>query len=329
MAALVTACARSPAPAAPPSPAEALAADKTADVLLLPLASPLDTVRAEISELAWWHDDLILLPQFPAQFPSGAVGSLFAIPKSALTHAIEHPGGAKLVPRPVPFDSAGVEKTIVGFDGFEALAFDGDRVFLTVEARQGAGTVGYLVRGHVAPGPRITLDPGAVVAIAPPVSIRNVGFEALTIDGDAILAFFEVNGASRVSSPVARRFTRELRELPAFPCAAIDYRVTSATPLDARKRFWIMNYFWPGEPSLARTADDAATRASSIEQLVELTVHDGRVERTDTPPVRLTPDARSRARNWEGVARLDDRGFLVATDEHPETMLGFVARTTK
>jgi hypothetical protein len=30
------------------------------------------------------------------------------------------------------------------------------------------------------------------------------------------------------------------------------------------------------------------------------------------------------ARNWEGVVRLEDRGFLLVTDTFPRTLLGFV-----
>jgi hypothetical protein len=30
-------------------------------------------------------------------------------------------------------------------------------------------------------------------------------------------------------------------------------------------------------------------------------------------------------RNWEAIARMDDLGFLIATDEHPQTILAFVA----
>ena len=46
-------------------------------------------------------------------------------------------------------------------------------------------------------------------------------------------------------------------------------------------------------------------------------------ELTDTPPILLRLDA-SVGRNWEGIARLGDRGFLIATDKFPETLLGFV-----
>jgi hypothetical protein len=43
----------------------------------------------------------------------------------------------------------------------------------------------------------------------------------------------------------------------------------------------------------------------------------------DGPPIQmeLTSDD---ARNWEGLVRLDERGFLIMTDKFPETILGFV-----
>jgi hypothetical protein len=31
------------------------------------------------------------------------------------------------------------------------------------------------------------------------------------------------------------------------------------------------------------------------------------------------------ARNWEAIARLDDVGFLLATDKYPETIFAFVS----
>ena len=39
--------------------------------------------------------------------------------------------------------------------------------------------------------------------------------------------------------------------------------------------------------------------------------------------LQLLPD--DEARNWEGIARLDERGFLLVTDKFPETILAFVA----
>jgi len=45
---------------------------------------------------------------------------------------------------------------------------------------------------------------------------------------------------------------------------------------------------------------------------------------TDSAPIQLTLLSDGTARNWEGVAKLDDRGFLLATDKFPDTILAFV-----
>jgi len=42
------------------------------------------------------------------------------------------------------------------------------------------------------------------------------------------------------------------------------------------------------------------------------------------PPVELELIDAQTSRNWEGIARLDKRGFLVVTDEHPGTILAFI-----
>jgi len=44
----------------------------------------------------------------------------------------------------------------------------------------------------------------------------------------------------------------------------------------------------------------------------------------DTPPIQLELIDDDHSRNWEGVVRLDGIGFLLMTDTHPETILGFV-----
>ena len=40
-------------------------------------------------------------------------------------------------------------------------------------------------------------------------------------------------------------------------------------------------------------------------------------------PIQIELDEKA-SRNWEGIVRLDDRGFLVATDKYPEMILGFI-----
>ena len=64
---------------------------------------------------------------------------------------------------------------------------------------------------------------------------------------------------------------------------------------------------------------------SCIERLLELRLTtDGRIVRTESPPLNLELLPDGECRNWEAVVRLDDRGFLLMTDKYPGTLLAFV-----
>ena len=44
---------------------------------------------------------------------------------------------------------------------------------------------------------------------------------------------------------------------------------------------------------------------------------------SDTKPIQLFLESDA-SRNWEAVARLDNKGLLIATDKHPRMILGYV-----
>ena len=105
-------------------------------------------------------------------------------------------------------------------------------------------------------------------------------------------------------------------------------------PFDADGRFWAMNYFFPGDDFLRPTSDPIAdlwgespTHAmrDDVERLIELEHDPAGITFTDAPPVQLELPLGGDSRNWEGVARLEGRGVLLATDRFPRTMLAFVA----
>jgi hypothetical protein len=114
----------------------------------------------------------------------------------------------------------------------------------------------------------------------------------------------------------------------------IEYRLTDATPLDRQGRFWAIDVFYAGERSL-RTEDDPLSMAFGegkthsqldiVERLIELQYSPDGITLTGTPPIQLQLVGRNRPRNWEGLARLDEIGFLMVTDKWPETILGFIA----
>jgi hypothetical protein len=112
--------------------------------------------------------------------------------------------------------------------------------------------------------------------------------------------------------------------------------VTDATAVDGNGRFWVINYLYPGDITKLNIAQDGiaaqfgmgATHAASqtVERLIELQLITDGITLTDTPPIQLELLPDDEARNWEGIVRLDDAGFILATDKFPETILGFVER---
>jgi len=62
----------------------------------------------------------------------------------------------------------------------------------------------------------------------------------------------------------------------------------------------------------------------TVERLLELQLTRHGIERTDKPPVLLQLLNRTTCRNWEGLVRLDQQGFLLMTDEYPAAILAFV-----
>lgn len=283
-------------------------------VQLLPLEGPLAVPEAEISAMAWRGDTLVLVPQYPQRF--GDV--LFALDKVELLARVDGPHPPRpLRPRTIAFEDDGLAR-LPGYEGLEAIAFDGDRVYLLVETSPRAMRA-FVAAGEVMDGgARVRVRSASAVPIEPPVALDNMSHEALVVRDGRLLAFFEANGPAINPSPRAALFDGDLHPLGDVPFPPLDFRVADATVPDADGRFWVSNLFYIGDRKLR-----AASR-TSVEQLVELQWTPSGVARTKTPPLVLQRIDDQTTRNWEGLVRLDDRGFLLATDTYPETLLGFV-----
>ena len=66
------------------------------------------------------------------------------------------------------------------------------------------------------------------------------------------------------------------------------------------------------------------SRDTAIERLVELKYTSDGIKFSGTPPIVLGNEPDSDSRNWEGIVRLDNLGFILATDKHPKTILAFM-----
>jgi hypothetical protein len=307
-------------------------------VQLIPLDGPLSSRDAELSGMTWHNDHLIILPQYPDQYQAaGNDGQLFMLPKRDLLAFIDGQSTTPLTPIPIPFHAPGLRQKIAGYEGFESVVAVGDKIFMTIEARTPSGTLGYLVGGTISPDlSEIRLDVEKLVEIPPQAPIANMTDEAILVADENIVSLFEAYGLQVNVQPVAHVYNMTLSSLGTVPFPNIEYRITDATSMDANQRFWAINYLFPGDMAALQVATDpiaavhgeGPTHAQfqTVERLVEFQYTPEGITLTDTPPIQLQLIDDANSRNWEGIVRLDERGFLLVTDKFPTTLLGFVAK---
>ncbi len=284
--------------------------------------------------MAWYGDNLILLPQYPSRFGDREDGAVFTLAKADLLDFLDGKAPQKLQPREIPFIAPGLAEQIRGFEGYEALAFSGDRVFMAIESKPGIDMLGYLVTGSIAPDlSELRLDTTHLAEITPQAHLDNMAYETLLVSEGQVTAIYEANGRNVNSAPEARQFGFDLQSEAAIPFPNIEYRITDATALDASGRFWAINYFFPGDTLLDPAADPlfekypegpTHARYTTVERLVQFQFNGTEISLATAPPIQLQLVDDDHSRNWEAIAGLDERGFLLATDKYPETIFAFV-----
>lgn len=298
------------------------------EVVSLALPKELREGDLEFSGMAWYDEQLVLLPQYPKR----ANNNLLSIGKKDILAHLDGKGG-ELPFTMIRFDDGGISDIIEGFEGFEALVFDGESVWLTIESHNDAGMLGWLVRGQVLGDlEAIVLDGSKMQPLASQSLIKNASDEALVLWQGRPCSFYEDNGLNVNGNPVAHCFDAQSGVMIQMPFPRIEYRVTDACELDANGHFWVLNYFYPGDKHL-ETADDLLTKSfmtceqdakGRVERIVPLRVTDSGFALGEESPIYLRLLANGKSPNWEGLAALDELGFLVITDTHPETIFGFV-----
>jgi hypothetical protein len=322
-------------------------------VIEIDVTFPETAESPEMSGLAWYKDYLIILPQFPHLFKSDYEGKLFAIPKAQILSYLDDKKNKKAIPTAIEpqgidfiFDKKLLNQ-IEDFEGYEAVGFWGDRVFITIEASPPRQMMGYLVSGQITTGANnemtITIN-RKLIKIQPQACISNAAYETLVVTKEVVLIFYEGNGVNINASPLAYVYNHDLEFLHAIAFPHIEFRITDATALDTNNRFWCINYFWPdakdkagydpAEDPIAKTYGEGKTHKKSeiVERLVEFEYIEPnnnkypKIVLVNSPPIQmeLLGADQNDARNWEGLVRLDNHGFLLITDEHPKTILGYI-----
>jgi len=300
------------------------------DIQLIALAGPASAKSSELSGMAWHGDTLVLLPQY-----ADKASAVYSLTRSEIQDYLDHKSATPLTPRAVPFFAQGLRDKIAGFEGFEAIAFSGDKVFLTIEADESSGMKGYLVSGTTdSLLQKILLDVDHLAPIPAQADIGNITDEALVILGEKLLTFYEANGKNVNPSPIAHAFNLDLAALPSLPFPNLEYRVTDATPPDADGRFWVINYFYPGDADSLKPATDPLSEKwapnqepredGTVERLVQFQVSAQGVTLVDRAPLWIQVPKSKDSHNWEGIAPMGN-GFLLVTNTYPTTLFGYVS----
>lgn len=329
-------------------------------VQLLPLQGELAIAEAEVSGMTWVGDALLIVPQnsdladvlrdlAPGETRS-VERTLYILDKADILNQIDGlvDSEAGLSPREIPFELRDMD--VPGFRGFESIAVRGDQVFLTFEADKADGShTSYLVRGHIEGElDRVVVDFRDKTEVGSQSDLAQMGEEALVVTDEHVFTLHEANGSELNPNPEVKVYDHDLVEQSALPFPTLEYRVTDATAMDDDGRFWAINQYTPawerdadGERiDPAREGDELSpesdpliemygegathSESATVERLVEFRYSPTGVWKTDAAPIQFELDEARGPRNWEALARLDDRGFLVMTAGQPETMLGFV-----
>lgn len=309
---------------------------KEITVLEIPLSENIGSPQMEFSGLGWYGDLLVLLPQYPKGIMGYKDGMLYGVTKQELI-AWQNEPNTVLDFFEIPFEDDRLSKTLAGFEGFEAILFLDDEVFLTIETHSGDPMKSYLVKGsveHPSSGKiAIHLDAEKIVELPAQNQTRNASYEAITSDGTSIFTFFEQYGEDQNTDPRVIEFDRDLNELGSYPIVATNFRLTDASSMQLDQSFWMINYFFPGDDHLEVQSDPISIEQGlpgshagdpRVERLVKFELRNGIFQLADETPIYLELLENGESRNWEGLVTLDDSGFVIVTDKFPESLLGLV-----
>ncbi len=307
-------------------------------VKLLSLKGDVAKRSNEFSGLAWYKDNLIMLPQYAGRDSTDGGGFLFSIAKKRILDFINGNDTSPIDAKKIKFVTTGLEKYNNIGSGYEAIGFDGNKVYVTIESNKGSETIGNLVFGNYNETKnKITLESSSLKIIKAQSGIFNLSEEALLITKNNVVTFHEANGLNVNTNPVVHLFDKNLDFNKTIPFPHIEYRITDATSIGSDSTFWVMNYFWTGDEKSLKPANDSLVikygisesnkNNPAIERIIELKYSENTISFTNRQPIYLDITNNSNGRNWEGIVKLDSLGFLITTDKFPTSLLGFVPLT--
>ena len=273
----------------------------------VPLDGLITDRKQEISGMTTYKDNLILLPE-------NRNGYYFYIPFDEIMNTLRT--GDKILPIQKTFTTRKLKERYPGLDGFEAIAFNGDNVYVMVEVRIDDKMAGLLLWGTIIPSTmEVDIPEENIMLIKPPAQIDNFSFESLTITDGQLIIIYETNGSKTIDRPFQYVVNLDDMSINKTPFPNIDFRLTDATSV-IDNRFWMINYYWIGDKETLGVPNDVG-----IERLVEFKLGYNGIERSSSEYITL--DNLDDPHNWEGLVRFG-RGFLICTDKWPRMVLGYI-----
>ena len=283
----------------------------------------------EISGMDWYKNKLFLLPE-------NQNGFLFVLEKNEIINAINADDGKIIRPQKTRFIAPDYSELIQGFDGFEAISFKKKNVYISIEAEHDGVMMGYLIWGKInSRSNEIKIPETNIKQIETPIQLKNISFESLLHYKKDVLMMYEANGFNLQPEGASHiLFSSKNKVIKELLCSNVEYRITDVTKLDGKNRFWAINYFWPGDKKLLKPSRDIILEKTKegkthkesdvVERLIEFEIKDNNIVFTDKEPMQLELE-KNNPRNWEAIARLEDKGLLIATDKHPRMIFGFIS----
>ena len=285
----------------------------------------------EMSGLAWYNDYLILMPQYVNE----SKPRFYYLKKSTINDWLNGNKEKPLNPSIIDIIMPDYFNSIKGYQGFEAICFIGNKAYLIIETKNNDLMQSFIVKGSMdIKNKTLIIDPEKKVEILLPVNIKNMGYESILKYKYRLMVLFEANGINVNSDPKASFYNSSLKQKGHISFPNIEYRITDATELDDQGRFWAINFFWPGEKKRLNPGKDLVLNNTvkgethqefeHVERLVEFKIDGKNIYKTNSLPIQLKLNQNSR--NWEGVVRMENKGFLMIVDEHPRTILAFIKK---
>ncbi len=310
-------------------------------ITYLPMTAP---ERVEFSSLTWIGDTLLLLPEKPDRFREqpGSAGGFFTLRKQDILDALDGRRVEPLTPTLVKVDGSAIWPTTQSWNvtaaGFEGAALDGNTLYLLIESESmnaDAAMRSFLVKATLEPDlSAFHLDLTAPIELPQQAHFYNLSYESLTLVGQQLMALYEVNSQPLNPTHAAILIDPQTRAIKRLPLPEIGARVTDVTPPNAHGVLWALSCCLLGEALLAEDFDLIAKQYGlsaltaplhETVQLVPLRATNQGIVVANEPTISTAWTDQTPQENWEGIAPLDDRGFLIVTDQYPKTLLGFIA----